>query len=286
VFPETCYTYIKMDKTSEETNHKPSEETNGTSDNCISHTQADQSGLALQMAQDANGKRMGYLEWPEYFMSICFLSAMRSKDPVTQVGACIVNDDRKIVGIGYNGMPLGCSDDKLPWRKESSNPLETKYMYVCHAEMNAIMNKNSADVKGCTIYVALFPCNECAKLIIQSGIRKVVYVSDKHHLKNSTIASKRLLQMAGVECCQFKPPRRRVVIDFDVINCTSMTQLPDSPPRASAAPSAGTAAAASSEGEADTGRLLEAARRDLSQLITNGDVTGATAAGTEIADVL
>uniref|UniRef100_A0A8C6AYR6 Deoxycytidylate deaminase n=1 Tax=Monodon monoceros TaxID=40151 RepID=A0A8C6AYR6_MONMO len=112
-------------------------------------------------------KRDDYLEWPEYFMAVAFLSAQRSKDPNSQVGACIVNAENKIVGIGYNGMPNGCSDDLLPWRRTAESILDTKYPYVCHAELNAIMNKNSADVKGCTMYVALFPCNECAKLIIQ-----------------------------------------------------------------------------------------------------------------------
>ncbi|XP_043219616.1 deoxycytidylate deaminase-like [Amphibalanus amphitrite] len=203
-----------------------SEQSTGTAGSGAS----DKSDSAVSM------KRSGYLEWQEYFMAICFLSAMRSKDPATQVGACIVNDDRKIVGIGYNGMPLGCSDDRLPWSKTASDTLDTKYMYVCHAEMNAIMNKNSADVKGCTIYVALFPCNECAKLIIQSGIRKVVYASDKHASKKSTIASKRLLEMAGVECCQYEPKRRQVVIDFDVIDRSGLSQLPDSPPRQSPDP--------------------------------------------------
>uniref|UniRef100_A0AAY4AA86 Deoxycytidylate deaminase n=1 Tax=Denticeps clupeoides TaxID=299321 RepID=A0AAY4AA86_9TELE len=114
-------------------------------------------------------KREDYLEWPEYFMAVAFLSAQRSKDPSSQVGACIVNLENKIVGIGYNGMPNGCSDDLLPWNRSAEDKLNTKYPYVCHAELNAIMNKNSADVKGCTMYVALFPCNECAKLIIQAG---------------------------------------------------------------------------------------------------------------------
>jgi dCMP deaminase len=99
-------------------------------------------------------------------MAIAFLSSLRSKDPNTQVGACIVNSDKRIVGIGYNGFPRGCSDDELPWARENEDPLQTKYPFVCHAEMNAILNKNSADVKGCTIYTALFPCNECTKLII------------------------------------------------------------------------------------------------------------------------
>jgi len=123
---------------------------------------------------------------------------MRSKDPNTQVGACIVNADKRIVGIGYNGFPRGCSDEELPWAREAENPLDTKYPYVCHAEMNAILNKNSADVKGCSIFVALFPCNECAKLIIQSGISEVVYLSDKYAATVPVIASRRLLEMAKV----------------------------------------------------------------------------------------
>ncbi|XP_057186659.1 deoxycytidylate deaminase isoform X1 [Triplophysa rosa] len=143
-------------------------------------------------------KRQDYLEWPEYFMAVAFLSAQRSKDPNSQVGACIVNQENKIVGIGYNGMPNGCDDDLLPWSRSADNKLDTKYPYVCHAELNAIMNKNSADVKGCTMYVALFPCNECAKLIIQAGIKDVIYLSDKYHDSPEMTASRRLLNLAGV----------------------------------------------------------------------------------------
>ncbi|ETK77134.1 hypothetical protein F441_16904 [Phytophthora nicotianae CJ01A1] len=161
-------------------------------------------------------KRSDYLSWDDYFMSVAFLSAMRSKDPSTQVGACIVNPERKIVGIGYNGFPNGCGDDDLPWARESatSSPLDTKYPYVCHAEMNAILNKNSTDVKGCTIYVALFPCNECAKLIIQSGIARVVYCSDKYNSDWKFVASRRLLDMAGVQYTQHKLQLSKLVIDF------------------------------------------------------------------------
>lgn len=173
-------------------------------------------------------------------MAVAFLSAMRSKDPCTQVGACIIDSNNRIVGVGYNGMPTGCSDDTLPWGKTSSKPIETKYMYgkaffslqvqqsdvfdisfhcaVCHAEMNAIMNKNIADLKGCTLYVALFPCNECAKLIIQAGIKQVVYMSDKHRDKPSTQASKLMFDMAGVKCNQFVPKNSKIVIDFKEID--------------------------------------------------------------------
>ncbi|XP_072040218.1 deoxycytidylate deaminase-like isoform X2 [Amphiura filiformis] len=151
-------------------------------------------------------------------MSVAFLSAQRSKDPSSQVGACIVNDDKKIVGIGYNGMPNGCSDNTLPWTKEHDDQLETKYPYVCHAEMNAIMNKNSADVKNCTLYVALFPCNNCAKLVIQSGIKKIMYFSDKHKDKPETKASKRMMDLAQIQYKQYIPKTKKVVIDFSAID--------------------------------------------------------------------
>ncbi|KAG5182390.1 deoxycytidylate deaminase [Tribonema minus] len=160
------------------------------------------------------GARKDYLHWDDYFMSVAFLSAMRSKDPSTQVGACIVNPDKRIVGIGYNGFPAGCSDERLPWARAAPNELDTKYPYVCHAEMNAILNKNAADVRGCTIYVALFPCADCAKLIIQSGIAHVVYVSDKYRDAPAFVASRRMLDLAGVRCRRHVSARRRVTIDF------------------------------------------------------------------------
>ncbi|XP_040892182.1 deoxycytidylate deaminase-like isoform X1 [Toxotes jaculatrix] len=171
---------------------------------------------------DITKKREDYLEWPDYFMAVAFLSAQRSKDPSSQVGACIVNQENKIVGIGYNGMPNGCDDDLLPWSRSADDRLETKYPYVCHAELNAIMNKNSADVKGCTMYVALFPCNECAKLIIQAGLKEVVYLSDKYHDTPEMTASRKLLSMAGVQFRQFKPKKTEIVIDFNSINHPGM----------------------------------------------------------------
>jgi len=160
-------------------------------------------------------KREGYLEWDEYFMGVAFLAAQRSKDPSTQVGACIVNQQLKIVGVGYNGFPIGCSDDRLPWSKCANDRLETKYPYVCHAELNAIINKNSSDVRGCVMYVTLFPCNECAKLAIQAGISKIIYLSDKHHDKPEMVASRKLFDMVGIEYERFVPKRKQVVIDFE-----------------------------------------------------------------------
>lgn len=166
----------------------------------------------------ATQKRESYLNWDSYFMSVAFLSAMRSKDPSTQVGACIVSPDNKIVGIGYNGFPHGCSDDTLPWAREAPNWLDTKYPYVCHAELNAILNKNVSDLRSCRIYVALFPCNECSKLIVQSGIKEVVYLGDKYKHTPTMIASRRILEMAGLSVRQFSPLNSKLVIDFDSIN--------------------------------------------------------------------
>ena len=138
-----------------------------------------------------------HISWDEYFMGVAILSSKRSKDPSTQVGACVVNEDKRIIGIGYKRFPRGCDDNIYPWGKTSNNILETKYPYVVHAEANAILN-SSASLKGATIYVTLFPCNECAKLLIQSGIRHIIYMSDKHSEQDSTKASKRMLDSAGV----------------------------------------------------------------------------------------
>jgi len=142
-------------------------------------------------------KRTDYISWDEYFMAVAVLSSKRSKDPNTQVGACIVTPDNKIVGTGYNGFPIGCSDDSLPWKREGS-PYDTKYLYVCHAELNAILN-STKNLAGCRLYVALFPCNECAKAIIQSGIKKVIYKDDKYADTDGVRASKRMFDEAGIE---------------------------------------------------------------------------------------
>lgn len=181
-----------------------------------------QNGLG---SQNVCKKREDYLEWPEYFMAVAFLSAQRSKDPNSQVGACIVNSENKIVGIGYNGMPNGCSDDALPWARTAADKLDTKYPYVCHAELNAILNKNSADVKGCTMYVALFPCNECAKLVIQAGIKEVIFMSDKYHDNPEMKAARRMFDLTGIVYKKFIPKRNRIVIDFDSINSSRSGQV-------------------------------------------------------------
>lgn len=170
------------------------------------------------MERNTEKKREDYINWTEYFMATAFLAAKRSKDPCSQVGACIVNRENKIVGVGYNGFPIGCDDDKFPWSKNIDDPLKSKYMYVCHAEMNAILNKNCSDVKGCTVFVGLFPCNECAKMIIQSGITEVVYYSDKHKDKPQTQASKIMFDAVGIKYRQFVPKQKKIVIDFTEID--------------------------------------------------------------------
>ncbi|XP_077033511.1 deoxycytidylate deaminase isoform X2 [Agelaius phoeniceus] len=184
-----------------------------------------QAVVTYHLSEASCKKREDYLEWPEYFMAVAFLSAQRSKDPSSQVGACIVNSENKIVGIGYNGMPNGCSDDVLPWTRTGANRLDTKYPYVCHAELNAIMNKNSADVKGCSMYVALFPCNECAKLIIQAGIKEVIFMSDKYHDTTEMTAARRMFDLAGIIYREFKPKCNKIIIDFDSINSRPSQKL-------------------------------------------------------------
>lgn len=147
--------------------------------------------------------RKDNISWDEYFMGIAFLSAMRSKDPSTQVGCCIVDDDHKVVSIGYNGMPSRVDDCKIPWGHGEG--LDSKYLYVCHAELNAILNtRNGSALKNCILYVTLFPCNECAKAIIQAGIKEVVYASDKYNNDLIYEASRRLFNMAGVKLTHYE----------------------------------------------------------------------------------
>lgn len=159
-------------------------------------------------------KRQDYISWDEYFMGIALLTAMRSKDPSTQVGACIVSSENKIMSMGYNGFPLGCDDDEFPWEREGKETNETKYPYVCHAELNAILNGGGMNLRGCRVYVALFPCNECAKAIIQSGIQEIVYLSDKYAGSPANEASKRMLKAAGVTCTQLSGLRESITISM------------------------------------------------------------------------
>lgn len=143
-------------------------------------------------------KRNDYISWDTYFMGVAMLASKRSKDPSTQVGACIVNNNDIIVGVGYNGMPRGCSDDTMSWARSATSPLHTKYLFVCHAELNAILNANTASLKDCTLYATLFPCNECAKAIIQSGIKRIVYYEDKYADTDNVKASKLLFATSGI----------------------------------------------------------------------------------------
>ena len=159
-------------------------------------------------------KRADYLTWDEYFMGVAYLAGMRSKDPNTQVGACIVSEDNKILSIGYNGLPRGCSDDEFPWAREDADPLKTKYLYTAHSELNAILNYRGGSLEGAKIYVSLFPCNECAKAIIQSGIRTVIYDSDKYAEQPSFIASKRMFDAAGVRYYRYSRTGREVSLQL------------------------------------------------------------------------
>ncbi len=161
------------------------------------------------------GKRLDYISWDEYFMGIALLAARRSKDPHTQVGACIVNRQNKIISVGYNGMPTGCSDDEFPWAREGDF-LETKYPYVCHAELNAILNNGGFNLADCLIYVPLFPCNECSKAIIQAGLREIIYISDKYADTDIVRASKKMLDHAGVVYRRLSTDLTELVISYRV----------------------------------------------------------------------
>jgi dCMP deaminase len=160
-----------------------------------------------------SGKRKDYISWDEYFMAVAKLAGMRSKDPNSQVGSCIVSQDNKILSIGYNGFPTGCSDDEFPWQRENEDPLKTKYVYVTHSELNAILNYRGGSLEGTKIYVSLFPCNECAKAIIQAGIRTVIYDSDKYNGSASNTASKMMFRAAGVEIIHYESTHRTITIE-------------------------------------------------------------------------
>ena len=157
-------------------------------------------------------KRPDYISWDEYFMGVAKLASLRSKDPNSQVGACIVGQDNKILSMGYNGFPRGCSDDEFPWAREGDT-LETKYAYVTHSELNAILNYRGGSLEGCKIYVTLFPCNECAKAIIQSGIKTVVFAENKYDGTPSVEASKKLMNAAGVRYYQYQPTGKKLEIN-------------------------------------------------------------------------
>jgi len=150
-----------------------------------------------------NTKRQDVLSWEEWLMQLAYLISKRSKDPNTQTGACIVDEHNVIIGLGYNGFPRGCSDDKFPWGRDGEFA-EKKYAYVVHAEANAIYNSSRLP-KGCKIYTTMFPCNECTKALIQHGIKEVIYDMDPYHDDQSWVASRKMLVAAGVKCRQYKP---------------------------------------------------------------------------------
>lgn len=157
-------------------------------------------------------KRQDYITWDEYFMGIAILSAQRSKDPNSQVGACIVNDDKRILSIGYNGAPKGLSDDIMPWERVGEF-VDTKYAYVCHSELNAVLNYNG-NLKDTILYVTLFPCNECAKVLAQTGIKEVIYLSDKYNGTDSDIVSKKILDAAGIKYRKYEPTNKEIKINL------------------------------------------------------------------------
>ena len=159
-------------------------------------------------------KREDYISWDEYFMGVAYLSSMRSKDPNTQVGACIVSPKNKILSMGYNGLPIGCSDDEFPWNRVEKDPVLNKYFYTTHSELNAILNYRGVSLEGSKMYVTLFPCNECAKAIIQAGITKIVYADDKYDDTPAVYASKKMLDAAGVVYEKYEFSGRKIEIDL------------------------------------------------------------------------
>ena len=161
-----------------------------------------------------SNKREDYISWDEYFMGVAFLAAQRSKDPSTQVGCCIVSEDNKILSMGYNGFPWGCSDEDFPWEKTDTSPDHNKYLYSTHSELNAILNYRGGSLEGAKLYVTLFPCNECAKAIIQAGIKTLVYDSDKYKDTDGVVASKRMLDAAGVTYKQYEKSGRKITLDL------------------------------------------------------------------------
>ena len=159
-------------------------------------------------------KRKDYISWDEYFMGVAHLAALRSKDPNTQVGACIVSTDNKILSIGYNGLPNGCSDDEFPWVRsaEDGDELKTKYPYTVHSELNAILNYRGPGLEGARLYVTLFPCNECTKAIIQKGISNIIYLDDKYHDTDMEIAARKMLDSAGVKYTKYESGDKEITL--------------------------------------------------------------------------
>lgn len=165
--------------------------------------------------KEINKQRKDYLSWDEYFMGIAKLSSMRSKDPNTQVGACIVGKDNVILSIGYNGAPNGFPDSKFPWDREGKL-IDTKYPYVCHSELNAILNFSGSrkDLDDARLYVTLFPCNECAKAIIQSGIKELIYLEDKYNGTDENMIAKKMFDTCGVKYNKIELENKQIIINL------------------------------------------------------------------------
>ncbi len=153
------------------------------------------------------GERTDVISWDEFFMRVAVAASLRSKDPNTQVGACIAGTDNRILSVGYNGTPRGLADDEFPWGS-SDDPLSDKHSYVIHAEANAVLNYRGSlrDMDGATVYVTLFPCNECAKFLVQVGIGEVVYLSDKYDGTEANRVAKSVLDRCGVSYRQVDMP--------------------------------------------------------------------------------
>lgn len=158
-------------------------------------------------------KRKNYISWDDYFMWIALLSSKRSKDPWKRVGACIVNDKNKIIWIWYNGFPIWCSDDELPWNSEADDILDKKNTYVVHSEVNAILN-SIEKLDNSKLYVLLFPCNECAKIIIQSWIKEVVYLKEYRYTK-IVEATKRMFNLSWIKTRKLNPKEKEIKLNFD-----------------------------------------------------------------------
>ena len=159
-------------------------------------------------------EREDFLSWDEYFMALAEICALRSKDPSTRVGACLVDENNKVIALGYNGMPIGCEDKKMPWGKDEKEYLNNKYPFVCHAELNAILNSKGKIFKTAVLYTTLFPCNECAKAIIQSGIEKIIYKENKYKDKDSFIAAKKMFDLSGVKYFKYNLKQKEIKIEI------------------------------------------------------------------------
>lgn len=180
----------------------------------LSNAEKKEYELEINRHRIYDNKDENYIDWDSYFMGIADLSSFRSKDPNSKVGACIVSEDNRILSIGYNGCPNGFDDKYMPWNREAECEVNRKYFYVVHAEANAILNYkgNKEDLKNATVYVNLFPCNECAKMIVQLGIKNIVYSSDKYNGTDGNQVAKILFDRCGVKYRKFDDKKKVKII--------------------------------------------------------------------------